>query len=135
MKNFHEVIKSNENDWLKTYIDMNADLRKKTKTNFEKIFWSWWIMQFLEKLFKMWKNIEILNLSQQKKQRTILYQNQIIIQRNFFWKSITDRKEKTQTFMNKPVYLGLSVLELSKLLMYEFWYECDKNCWIKAKNL
>ena len=37
--------------------------------------------------------------------------------------------------MNKPVYLGLSVLELSKLLMYEFWYECDKICWIKAKNL
>ena len=38
MKNFHKVIKSNENNWLKTYIDMNADLRKKTKTNFEKNF-------------------------------------------------------------------------------------------------
>ena len=24
--------------------------------------------------------------------------------------------------MNNPVYLGLSVLELSKILMYEFWY-------------
>ena len=25
--------------------------------------------------------------------------------------------------MNKPVHLGLSILELSKLLMHEFWYE------------
>ena len=25
--------------------------------------------------------------------------------------------------MNKPVYLGLSILELSKILMYEFWYD------------
>ena len=25
--------------------------------------------------------------------------------------------------MNKPVYLGLLILELSKILMYEFWYD------------
>ena len=28
--------------------------------------------------------------------------------------------------MNKPVYLGLSILELSKTLMYEFWYDYVK---------
>ena len=28
--------------------------------------------------------------------------------------------------MNKPVYLGLSILELSKILMYEFWYNYVK---------
>ena len=28
--------------------------------------------------------------------------------------------KKTEILMNKPVYLGLSILELSKLLMYEF---------------
>ena len=31
--------------------------------------------------------------------------------------------EKTQILMNKPVYLELSILELSKVLMHEFW--CD----------
>ena len=29
---------------------------------------------------------------------------------------------KTKVKMNKPIYLGLSILEISKLLMYEFWY-------------
>ena len=30
---------------------------------------------------------------------------------------------RTQIFMNKPVYLGLSILELSKIVLYEFWYD------------
>ena len=28
--------------------------------------------------------------------------------------------------MNKPVYLGLSILELSKMIMYKFWYDYVK---------
>ena len=31
-----------------------------------------------------------------------------------------------EIIINKPVYLGLSVLELSKILMYEFWYDYVK---------
>ena len=31
--------------------------------------------------------------------------------------------KKTKAKMNKPVYLGLSILEISKTLMYEFWYD------------
>ena len=30
-------------------------------------------------------------------------------------------KKKTEILMNKPVYLGLSILDLSKTLMYDFW--------------
>ena len=30
---------------------------------------------------------------------------------------------KTEILMNKPVYLELSISELSKILMYEFWYD------------
>ena len=32
-----------------------------------------------------------------------------------------------QILVNKPVYLGLSILELSKILMYEFWYYYVKS--------
>ena len=33
---------------------------------------------------------------------------------------------KTQIVVNKLVYLGLSILELSKIIMYEFWYDYMK---------
>ena len=34
--------------------------------------------------------------------------------------------KKTKVKMNKPIYLGLSILEISKRLMYEFWYDYMK---------
>ena len=34
--------------------------------------------------------------------------------------------KKTKVKMNKPVHLGLSILEISKTLMYEFWYDYMK---------
>ena len=33
---------------------------------------------------------------------------------------------KTKVQMNKPIYLGLSILDISKILMYEFWYDYMK---------
>ena len=37
--------------------------------------------------------------------------------------------KRPQTVMNKPVYLGLSILEISKIVMYEFWQD-----YVKAKH-
>ena len=34
--------------------------------------------------------------------------------------------KNTEILKNKPVYLGLSILELSKILTYEFWYDYVK---------
>ena len=36
---------------------------------------------------------------------------------------MSNRNKKTEILMNKPVYLGLSILKLIKRLMYEFWYD------------
>ena len=35
-------------------------------------------------------------------------------------------EKKTQIIMNKPFYLGFSILELSKILLYEFWHDYVK---------
>ena len=43
--------------------------------------------------------------------------------RFFIEKLLAIEMIKTQILMNKPVYLGLSILDLSKTLMYEFWYD------------
>ena len=46
---------------------------------------------------------------------------------SFFFKNfIGHRRENMQIFINKPVYLGLSVLELSKIAMYKFGYDYVK---------
>ena len=62
LKKVHRVIKFSQNVWLKSYTNMNTKLRKKTKIILKKIFSSSWIMQFLEKIWKIWQNIEISNL-------------------------------------------------------------------------
>ena len=36
-------------------------------------------------------------------------------------------KKKKQIFINTSVYLALSILEISKILMYEFWYDYVKR--------
>ena len=43
-----------------------------------------------------------------------------------FRKLISNRNEKDKAKMKKPIYLGLSILEISKILMYEFWYDYMK---------
>ena len=39
---------------------------------------------------------------------------------------MTTEVKKIQIFMNKLVYWGLSILEISKTVMYEFWYDYIK---------
>ena len=63
----------------------------------------------------MWENIEIFNL-------------EISYYKDFYRKFVSKRIEKkTEILMNNPVCLGLSILELSKILMYEFFYDHVKQ--------
>ena len=61
----------------------------------------------------------------------------------FHIKCIGEGNEKRQILMNKPVYLGLLILDLNKTLIYELWYdyvkpkydENSKICYMDADNL
>ena len=41
---------------------------------------------------------------------------------------------KTQILMNKPVYLGLPILDLSRSVMYQFWYDYINQNMAKMQN-
>ena len=43
--------------------------------------------------------------------------------------------KRTQILINKPVYLGLSTLEIRKIVMHEFWYNYVKPKYIKKAKL
>ena len=82
---------------------------------------------FLEKLWKVRENIEILNSSQQKEEDAIWRKNQIITLQIFFTENLLAiEMTKTEINMNKPFFSGLSILESGIILMYEFWYDCVK---------
>ena len=70
-KNVHRLIKFNQNSCQKPYIDMNTDLRKKVKNDFEKDFFKLMNDVVFGKTMENMRNIEILNLSKQKEEKTI----------------------------------------------------------------
>ena len=59
--------------------------------------------------------------------------NYLVTERNYhttkFFRAylLAIEMKKTQILLNEPVYLGLSILELSKILMYVFWYDYVKS--------
>ena len=75
----------------------------------------------------------MLILSQQKEEGIIQYQDQIYIPQVFHRTFISNRN-KTEILVNKPVYLGLPILELSKISMYERHGEKPKHCFLDTDS-
>ena len=57
------------------------------------------------------------------------------IEKSFTEDLLAIEMKKTEILMNKPVYLRLSILELSKILMYECWYDYVKPKYGEKINL
>ena len=121
LKKVHRVIEFNQEAWLKPSIDMNTELRKVAKTDFEKDLFK--LMNnsvFGKRMENIRKHRDIKLVTTDKKRSKLVsepnYHTINLISEDL---SIIEMK-KTKVKMNKPIYLGLSILEISKTLMYEF---------------
>ena len=127
LKKIHRIIEFNQKEWLKPYIDMNTELRKAAKNDFEKDLFK--LMNnsvFGKTMENIRKHRDIKLVTTNKKGSKLVsepnYHTINLISKDL---SITEMK-KTKVKMNKPIYLGSSILEISKILMYEFWYDYMK---------
>ena len=126
LKKLHKVIKFNKNAWLKPYIDINTDLRKNT-IDFEKYFFKLMNNAVFEKNMEDVRKHRDIKLVAIERRRNYLLSEPNYHITNFFIKNLSAMEmKKTEILMNRPVCLGLSILELSKILMYELWYDYIK---------
>ena len=118
------MIKFNQKAWLDPYVDMNTDLKKAPKNDFEKDFFKLMNNVGFGKTMENVQKHKDIKLDTTEKKRNYLVSGPNYHTTMFFTENLLATEiEKTQILMNKPVYLELSILELSKILMHEFW--CD----------
>ena len=74
-------------------------------------------------LVKQWKHRNT-KLVTTERRKNYLVSELIYHIKKFFTKNLLAIEiKKIKIIMNKPVYLGLSILDISKSKMYEFWYD------------
>ena len=123
----HRTIEFRLEAWLKPYIDINTELRKQAKNDFEKDFFKLMNSSAFGKTMENVRNHRDIKLVTTNKQRSKFalepnYHSTKYISKDLL---IMDMK-KVEVKMNKPIYLGQAILDISKTLMYEFWYDYIK---------
>ena len=106
---------------------MNTELRKASKNDFEKDLFKLMNNSVFGKTMENIRKQRDIKLVTTNKKRSKLVSEPNYHTFNLILEdlSIIEMK-KTKVKMNKPIYLGLSILEISKILMYEFWYDYMK---------
>ena len=120
---------NNQNAFLKPYIDMDTDIRKKIK----KWFWKRLFFKLMnnsvfgETMDNVRKHRDTKLVTTERKRNYFVSEPNYHLTKFFPENLLSIEIKKSWTLMNKYVYLGLSILKLSKTLMYEFWYDYVKR--------
>ena len=127
LKNIHRVIQFNQEAWLKPYIDMNTKKRKEAKNEFEEDFFK--LMNnavFGKTMENVNKHRDIKLVTTNRKRNQLVSEPNYHTTKYFSENLLEIEMKKTNVKMNKPAYLGISILDIRKPLMYEYWYDFIK---------
>ena len=124
----HKVLKFKESDWIKKYIDFNTEKRTNAANGFEKDLFKLMINSDYGKTMKnlqKWINVRLVT----NEKDFLKYSSRPVhITHKIFDKNYATIHEiKPLLTLNKPIYVGFTVLELSKWLMYDFHYNFIKK--------
>ena len=122
----HEIISFKQSKWLEKYINFNTQKRNQAVNDFEKDFYKLLNNAFYGKTMENVRNRLKIKFIKKDDYREIIKQ-QSKLTFNGIHKSYDNCDSYTfkqnEVLMDKPIYLGFAVLELSKLLMYETYYD------------
>ena len=127
LRKVHRIIEFEQEAWLKEYIDVNTELRKEAANDFEKDFFKLMNNAVFGKTMENVRKHRDIKLEKSDKKR-----NKLVSEPNFRTMKLIDNNlaiiemKNVKVKMNKSIYLGLSILDISKITMYEFWYDYVK---------
>ena len=120
-RKIHRVIQFNREAWLKPYIDVNIELRTKGKNDSEKNLLKMMNYSVFGKTIKnvrKHRDIEIVITNRRRNQ--LVSEPNYHTTKQFLENLLAIKMNKTGIKMEKPVYLGLWILEISKVAVYEY---------------
>ena len=128
IKHIHRGIKFVESEWMKPYINKNTNLRAKAKNNFEKDFFKLMNNSVFGKTMENIRNrVDVKLVNTEEKLRKLVAKPNLKSPPKIFSENLVSvHMKKTSLTMNKPVYLGMCILELSKTIMFDFHYQYIK---------
>ena len=83
----------------------------------------------------VWKHRDIKLVTTERRRNYLVSEPNYQTKKFFTENLLAIEMKKTEILINKPVCLELSILELSKILMYEFWYDYVKPKYVEKATL
>lgn len=120
----HRVLKFRQSNWLMNYIEYNASLRAKATNTFEKDLYKLYNNAVYGKTMENIRNRKNIKLVCDNKQLEKLIAKPYFIDRTLYNENLAAvHLAKTIVKFDKPIYIGMTILDLSKSVMYAYHYE------------